>query len=445
MKEKPLKGQIKKNRIIFGGKTRLNRSHKKIIYYMEKRNYTDKWVRKSILLATLFFLIPGSIYPNVMSLSDSAQISVIIEGPSNKNIVYMNGHVSLRINDPGIDVDYIFSYGAFTSQSQVYLALIGKQVSELWAMPSEQAIQEDIKRKNTRITEHILNFTCEEKERLWQDLMFNALPENRAYEYDILRRSCATLPVELIEKNAAGEVVYNFPPDAERVSFREATETAYGPFPWICFFRDIIFNGDKHNSKKISKRDEFFLPLKVEAGFLAADIVDKEGMSRPLILSSHTIHEGVEDPPAKNHITPLQLAFVLLTFTIILSLIEWWRRKQYRVYDCLLFGIAGLMGTALFLLVIFSNYQYTSTNFCMFWLHPVHIFGVVLFAFRKFDKPAYYYHILNILLMTFIISGKFFLPRYYNDAFLPLMFCLWIRSLAGIVRYRMNNLKNKSV
>jgi len=410
---------------------------------MKKRNFTEQLVRGCILFI-LFFLIPGYIYPQVYSLSDSAQISVIIEGPSNKNVVYMNGHVSLRINDPGLNIDYVFSYGAFTARSQVYLALIGKQRSELWAMPTEEAIEETIKLKNTRITEHILNFTYEEKERLWQDLMVNALPENCKYEYHMVYKNCSTLPVELIEKNVMGKIDYNFPPDAERYAFKEiSTKTSYAPYPWVCFFRDIIFNDINYCKKiKISKREEFFLPLKVEAGFLAADIVDKEGVARPLILSSNTLHEGVENPPVKPLVTPFQLAIVLLSFTIILSLIEWWRKKYYKVYDCLLFGIAGLLGVVLFFVVIYSNIQNISTNGCVFWLHPGHIIGLVLFSFRKFDKPAYYYHILNILLLTFIISNKFFLSRYYyNDAFLPLIFCLWIRSLAGIVRYKMNYLK----
>jgi len=406
---------------------------------MEKRNFAGKFVRKYILLCVLFIIMPEYIYPAIKSLSDSAQISVIIEGPSNKNIVYMNGHVSLRVKDPGLDIDYIFSYGAFSSRTQVYLALIGKQASELYGMPTELAIQDVVERKNTRITEHVLNFTPEEKESLWQNLMFNALPENRKYEYDILRKSCATLPLELIERNVRGKIVYNFPADAEKLSYRKATDSVYGAFPWICLIRDIITNGNV--DKKISERDEFFLPLKLETGFLSANIVDKEGISRPLILSSHIISEGVKEPPVKNYISPLQLAFVLLTFTIILTIVEFWRKKYYRIFDCLLFGVAGLIGLFLFLLVIHSNYEYTSPNWLLLWLHPFHIVGVVFFSSKKFNKQAYYYHIINLLLMTFIISGKFFLPKCYNDAFLPFMFCLWIRSLARIVRYRINSLK----
>jgi len=399
-------------------------------YHLSFIIYTDKSMKKFILLCTLFFIIPGYIYPSIKSLSDSAQISVIIEGPSNTNIVYMNGHVSLRVNDPGLGIDYILSYGAFTSHIQLYHALVGKQVSELWAMDTEAAIQDVVEKKgNVRVTEHILNLTSEEKERLWQDLMFHALPENRKYEYEFYRRNCSMLPVELIENNVMGEIAYNFPVDAEQFTYKELS--VFGKYPWIRLISDIIFN---LNTEKIPKRDEFFLPLKVEAGLLSADIVDKEGIARPLILSSHTIREGVEVLPVKTRITPLHFAFVLLTFTIILSLIEFWRRKYYRVYDCLLFGVAGLIGTALFFLVFPSNYQFLSTNYCIFWLHPVHFIGVVLFAFGKFDKPAFYYHILNILLITYTIASIFFFSRYYNPAFIPLMFCFWIRSLAGIIR-----------
>ena len=400
---------------------------------MKKRNFTENFAAKYIIFCILFFIIPEYIYAEVKSLSDSAQISVIIEAPSGKNVVYMNGHVSLRVKDPGLDIDYIFSYGAFTSHTQVYLALIGKQVSELWGGPTELAIQDALEKKDTRITEHVLNLTCEEKERLWQDLMFSALPENRKYEYDMVRKGCATLPLLLIEKNVSGKIVYHFPADAKKLSYREVTESVYGKYPWVRFIRDIIFNSNA--DKKIAKRDEFFLPLIVEAGFLSADIVDKEGISRPLILSSHVISEGVEEPPVKDFITPIQLAFVLLVLTIILTIIEFWRKKYYRIFDCVLFGVAGLIGLLLFILVIYSHYEFTSPNWLLFWLHPFHIVGVVFFTSKKFNKQAYYYHLINILLMTFIISGKFFLSRYYNDAFLPFMFCLWIRSLAGIAGY----------
>jgi len=394
-------------------------------------------MRIYILLTTLFLLAsPASIYPRVTSLTDSALISVIIEAPSNKNIVYMNGHIALRINDTGIDVDYVFSYGAFVSLAQVYLAPLGKQVSELYGTPTETAIQEAIEKKGVRITEHILNFTNEEKERLWQDLMFNALPENREYEYDIFRKNCATLPLELIERNVTGKINYNFPSGHKRLSYREIAESIHETAPWVSFIRDIAANGK--TDKKISKKDEFFVPSKIEAAFLSANIVDKEGISRPLISFSYVIDEGQEHPPTKTYITPLQFAILLLIFTIILTIIEFWRRKYYRIFDCILFGVTGLAGLLFSILLIYSTYDFFSPNWLILWLHPFHLLGTIFFSSKRLNKSAYYYHILNILLMTFIISGKFFLPRCYNDAFLPFMFCLWIRSLARIVRYYNN-------
>jgi bisphosphoglycerate-independent phosphoglycerate mutase (AlkP superfamily) len=58
------------------------------------------------------------------------------------------------------------------------------------------------------VTEQVLNFTLEEKNRLYNALVENYKPENRYYAYDFFRDNCATRVRDMLEL-AAGRPVFS--------------------------------------------------------------------------------------------------------------------------------------------------------------------------------------------------------------------------------------------
>jgi len=62
---------------------------------------------------------------------------------------------------------------------------------------------------NRTITEQILNLNTEQKQKLYDYLVWNEKPENRYYFYDYFFDNCATRVRDVVEKESGIELVTN--------------------------------------------------------------------------------------------------------------------------------------------------------------------------------------------------------------------------------------------
>ena len=62
----------------------------------------------------LFFVLPLSAQ---QTLTEEAEVSILICGPSHDAAFTLYGHAAIRINDPLQDLDIIFNYGILDRKS----------------------------------------------------------------------------------------------------------------------------------------------------------------------------------------------------------------------------------------------------------------------------------------------------------------------------------------
>lgn len=391
------------------------------------------------LLMLFFLVISISLSAQVKSLSDTSRISILIDSPVDVELFTIFGHAAVRVWDPQLQVDHVFNYGVFhhTSTFRDIAGLLkGKQMCELFVVETEDFKQASIA-KGSSLKEYTLNLSQEEKESLWQALLLNALPQNRQYEYDIFRKNCVTLPALLLKKSMVARTILS-PDEIQRenkFSYRDLCTPFLIGHPWKQFFADMYFGTIVE--KKITPEEELFLPERLEHFLLTSLITDTIGQEYPLVSEVNILLEEERKPVYTNPATtPFVCSISLLLLIIILTFIEFRKKIYFRWIDYILFGIAGLIGIFLWSMITIYSLWYTIPNWWMGWFHPFHLVGVVFFSSGRLIKPAYYYHIGNILLLSFLMAGKSFLIQHYNEAFIPLMLCLWIRSAAGIIRYR---------
>ncbi len=365
-------------------------------------------------------------------LSEEAKISILTCTPSEEAIFTVYGHTAVRVVDPLQGIDAIFNYGIFdfSKPNFIYRFAKGETDYKLGVTSFEHFLIE-YQMRGSGVTEQVLNLNTTERDHLWEALLINAQPENAVYRYNFFFDNCATRPVALVEKYVEGEVVYNHVSKPQ--TFRQLINYAERNKPWLVFGTDLALGSP--TNRIATPHEEMFLPLYLEAAFAEATILSPDGSTRNLISQTHILAEEIPDEVGKEFFTPIVFSLIFLLIVLFLTWMEWRRKTYYRWLDCLLFFVAGVAGILLFFLAFVSVHPATWPNWLIIWLHPLHLVGVVLFAVKKFNKAAYYYHFINFAALTLMLLGWFFIPQHFNLAFLPLVISYWVRS-AGRVFYK---------
>ncbi|MGI5974713.1 MAG: DUF4105 domain-containing protein [Paludibacter sp.] len=369
-----------------------------------------------------------------MSLSERAEISLLVSSPSDSEFFTMFGHASLRINDPGLGIDYVFNYGIFDHPSafiNTFYLLKGNLHSELYAVTTHEFV-EAVHQNGRKLTAYILNLMPDEKEDVWQNLMRDAQTDQRYYTYDIFKKNCVTLPRNLLENNVQ-TIVYQQEEESRYYTFRILGNQYLEHYPWVNFATDIFFGVGV--DVVLNERDADFLPDRLAQAFVKASIVDQMGDKRPLVIKEDVLLEEVKSQSSKTLITPALVSYILLFLVVLLSVGELVKKKYFRWFDSLLFGVVGLIGMVLFLTNTVFAQWYTCPNWMLIWLHPLHLVAAILILFHRFDQIIYYYHVANAVVITFMLVLIFFLPQHFIS-FFSLIACLWIRSVIGIYKFK---------
>lgn len=388
-----------------------------------------------ILLAPNIFISAETTRNAIMQaqpLSPQAQISLLTSSPSDDHVFTVYGHTAIRVNDPGKPFDKVFNYGTFDDSKPnfIYRFATGKTDYKVMAYDFRYHLAEYTER-GSEVYEQVLNLLPEEKEALWQALVWNAQPENSVYRYNFFFDNCATRPVVMIENNIKGTIKY--PIQTKLPTFRDAINHCTRNDPWITFGCDLILG--LPTDRTMTLKETFFLPEYLKVAFDQSEIV-RNGAAQPLVAKVNILAKEtlVRKAPPPFFASPLFCFTLFFIIILMLTRNEWRRKRYYRRLDCLLFFIAGIAGCILFFLSFISVHPSTFPNISLLWLHPLHLIGVALFSVKKFNNMAFWYHFINFAVILIMVVGWIFIPQHFNPAFIPLIASLWIRSGRTLLR-----------
>ena len=367
-------------------------------------------------------------------LSDSAQVSILISAPFDGDVFSAFGHAALRVNDPGLGVDYVFNHGIFNESgvANVLRFIQGNFSAEFYAISSKEFV-EDSKQKDRQLTELMLNFLPEEKESLWQLILEKAEQPKQTYHYDILKENCTALPLDFVEKSTIGTILYR-ERDIQQ-SYLSLFDSYLQSFPWVQFFVDLS-SGTEVN-RPITYRQAFFIPDLFAEALLSARIKGNEGGLRPLVSGSSIIVQGTESVVSRSF-TPFLCSLIVLFVILLITIVEWRKKTYLRWFDVSLLGLTGFAGIYLFYFSIIVQQWYSFPNWWLLWIHPLHLLGAVFCVSKRFRKQAYYYHIFNLCALGGAIIGTCFASQHYHPAFVPLIVGFAIRSASYVWRWHSN-------
>ncbi|MDR2120627.1 MAG: DUF4105 domain-containing protein [Tannerella sp.] len=391
-------------------------------------------VRKKALVILFSVLSLSSQAQNL--LSDEAQISLLTCSPSDEAVYTLYGHTAIRVRDT-TGLDLVFNYGIFdfTKPNFIYRFTKG-ETDYILGVCKYEAFIIDYRMRGSEVYEQTLNLRPREKNVLWQALAVNALPENRTYRYSFFYDNCSTRAAVLIARTVDGHIEYE--KYTENRTYRDAINECTRNNPWLTFGCDLVLGMPA--DEVMTRNASFFLPENVKNAFARARIVRDDGTRQPLVSVSGVVVESVADdePAHGNRVTPWLCGCLVFVLAAGLTLAERLTRKYYLWFDIMLFMLAGLAGCVLFFLCFISVHRGIWPNISVFWLHPLHLAGVIFFAVKKLNKAALYYHFVNFAALFLMSAVWIFIPQHLNMAFIPLIASLLLRSGYGWTRIKEN-------
>ncbi len=402
-------------------------------------------MKKLITSAFLFVILSLLSLTAQIQLSDSARISLLTVSPWTGAIYSLYGHTVLKVEDDSTGVDAAFNYGYFDSSQPYFMYhFIKGETDYVLGVTTYQDFLIENQMKGLEVVEQELNLSTAQKQQLWDLLYINSLPENRRYRYNFLFDNCATRPRDMVEMIIQKPVQY--PSTRSNQTFRDLIHECVNEFAWMKFGIDLVIGSDA--DKFITDREKMFLPLYLMEAFRDAKVLNNDTINTPLVKSTNIILESDSEEVNNSEqfiIKPVAVAFALLLFTLIISFLQarYNYHKTERIYDSILFSVAGVAGLVVTFLVFFSEHPAVSPNWNLSWLHFMHLIIAVLFWVKSMEKVVYYYHFINFAVLSLFLISWCFLPQQLPLATIPFAMSLWLRSGTNYLIGRKDNLKSK--
>lgn len=347
--------------------------------------------RKNTLLPLGLFLISYFLLSPSQAqivLSPQAKVSLITVGPGDE--LYSSfGHSALWIYDPVYQLDRAYSYGTFSFQTgNFYIKFLRGTlpytISVHPLMPQFYYWQQE----NRSVKEQVLNLSGPQKQRLYDYLETNLLPQNREYQYKFFYDNCSTR-LGVAVKAACGDSLKFTGYIRDTLSFRQWIDRyAHVQKPWADFGMDLAIGAPSDDVA--TPIQATFLPDNLSTAFEDSRLVQgKETV--PLVQATNDLYTAV--PKAERNVLTPQVFFWALA-ALVLGFTIW--QLQYNrlnfIFDKVLFTIVGLTGWLIVLLWFGTDHGVTSWNYDILWAFP--LWFPLIFSLSETKKPDWFQWLL---------------------------------------------------
>ena len=359
------------------------------------------------------------------NLSERATISVITCGPHHEVSFLSFGHSAFRVNDPQTGIDYAFNYGIFDFDRPGFVLnfALGNNIYMLGAHEFQQ-FQNSYIEDNRYVHEQILNLTVDQKQKVFDYLVWNAAPENAEYLYDYFYDNCATKIRDVIVKTLGDDVSFDGSYITTDYSIRQLTDHYLKPFPWLDLGIDLCLGLPM--DKKATPYEYMFLPDYIESGFDHATVKNDSG-SVSIVKEKKIIYSERPVESSFSFTHPLLVFCLLFLMALALSVRDFYKKKLSNWFDLILFGATGIIGVLLLLLWFFTDHKAAAYNFNLLWALPTHVVAVVAFGGKK--RWLINYFLMVFLLEAIVLLFWWALPQQLNTSLIPVVITLLLRAL----------------
>lgn len=316
------------------------------------------------------------------AMQDSVTISLLTCTPG--PLVYeLYGHTAIRVKETGRrQSDWVFNYGTFSFEQPHFMwrFMLGQTDYQLGVVPYT-IFYDAYVREGRGIDEQVLNLSKAEAKRLVDALSNNLLPQNATYRYNFFYDNCTTRALTMIERAVDGKVVW--PKGDKDKSLRSIVDEFSEASPWNRFGQNLLLGAEADDEADVQK--QMFAPVYAERFMEKALVKSADGSTRHLAAPVRTLLPAQPMPNDAFPISPMWMFGTLLALTIVISLVEYTRRKFCWQYDVLLYLAQGLTGCIIAFLFFFSAHPAVGSNWLVTMFNPL---PLVFFAWYMKDAVA---------------------------------------------------------
>jgi len=362
-----------------------------------------------------------------VELSEHSVISVITIGPDEYELYAGFGHNAIRVYDPENGIDKAYNFGTFDfDQPNFYLNFARGNLLYKLSVVNYLHLRNYWRSNNRFLHEQILDLNLDQRQRTFEYLENNALPENASYYYDYFYDNCATRIRDVFVSIFGDSLRFDGSYISGEMTVRDLTDQyLHGRFSWGDLGIDVCLGLPM--DKVMTPFEYMYIPDYIEYGFENAFLTGSDGTERRLVLHNINVFQSLPFA-APTKITPL-LVFSL--FLAAIALTTWFNiRKGTRsnTFDFIFFLILGLLGIFLMLLWFGTDHKAAANNFNLLWAFPIHL--IAAFSVRK-DRIGFgwrrYFKITAIILGA-VLLGWNLLPQDLNFSLIPIVLIIVIRS-----------------
>lgn len=358
------------------------------------------------------------------TLSEEARISLLTVAPG-EAIHSIFGHCALRVNDPKLGIDAVYSYSAIiTSQSRFFLESSTENRNGIYSRSTFDQYIEHHTALSQEVRECILNLEQSQKQAFSDRLLNNYLHEERVYPYHPFSKNCATLQWDLMWSLIGDKLILEQDLDEKTdLSYFEYIQPYFPPHPWTAIGTNLALGARTHFD--LTYGDRAFLPRLIEESAQNTFIQTPRG-EEPLVAEQNVIVEGTTISTSIFTPKPIWLLLAILGATIYITFKEVVTERYAANFDRLLMGVTSILGAVLIYTSMHIAHDYSAYNFHLIWASPFHIFALLLPA--KLKRGTRVYFRIYSLVFTLFVAVFFFATPALLIQMWPLLLALLIRA-----------------
>ena len=374
-------------------------------------------MRFLLLLSLFSFQISVS-----QTLSPTAEISVLTIGPgASLNDAF--GHNGFRIKDKVQGIDEVFDYGRFPfNEPGFYLNFARGKLSYSIGKDAFNDVLNFYTWQNRTIREQVLNLNAAEKQKLYNFLLNNYKPENRAYLYDFFYDNCATKIKDVANTALNNGISFHKPDDYQAQTFRTLIQNNLNKNSWGSLGIDIALGSVI--DREASPEEQMFLPENIHKFFAKATLQNGD----PLVSKSETLYTEKEKNTASNlWSSPLVILSLIALGILWITYSDYKKNTRNKWLDIILLTLTGLIGIFLLLLWFATDHSATAHNYNLLWAFALNVFMLGQLCRKQpnlwFSRYLKFIIIMLCLLVFHWIVGV----QVFAVTLIPLLIALMIR------------------
>ena len=374
---------------------------------------------------TLLILFTSGVFTSVLAapyrLSADARISLITCGPWQGELYSAFGHSAIRVADTQLGIDWSFNYGTFDfNQPNFYLNFARGRNFYMLSVQDYPAFRDFYIRDNRYIHEQELNLDSADRQKLFDYLWNNALPENKSYRYDYFYDNCSTKPRDVIKSVFGEQVTFNSFAITAPKTIRQLTDQYLVHQPWGDLGIDICLGLPM--DKEADYMIHMFLPDFLEKGFDHASI-RKGDQDLPLVKEKQVVFAGTPEKHPFKLTHPIIIFGGLLMIILAISYYDLRRFEISRWLDFILFYSTGVLGLLLAALWFATDHKAAAWNLNLLWAMPINL---ALPFMRSMKIRKWYFLVMLSLTLVLLITWPY-LPQELNLMLFPVVLGLLFR------------------